>query len=186
MKPTALIGLCTVGGVFTPDILKKMAIMNEHPIIMPLSNPISKSECSFEDAMLNTNGKVIFASGSPFPSLDFNEKTYIPGQGNNMYIFPGLGLAAILSKATTITETMIMTAAEELADSVLPEETKLGLVYPTLGRIREVSKRICMAVIKQAVSEGSGVMPAGNLEDVVAAAMWDPFYGVPHETYSRL
>lgn len=88
VKPTILMGLSTIGGAFTPELIKKMADLNEHPIIFPLSNPSSKSECTFEEAVKNTDGKVLFASGSPFPSLEWNGKELTPGQGMHTYVIP--------------------------------------------------------------------------------------------------
>jgi malate dehydrogenase (oxaloacetate-decarboxylating)(NADP+) len=119
-----------------------------------LSNPSEKSECTFEDAVHWTNGTVLFASGSPFPDTIFKGKTYTPGQGNNMYIFPGLGLGAILSHATKVTDGMILAASESLAHCVTEEEFDRGLLYPDVSRIREVSLDIARDVIKKAQKEG--------------------------------
>ncbi|KAI8911756.1 hypothetical protein EDD86DRAFT_217691 [Gorgonomyces haynaldii] len=176
VKPTCLIGLSTVGGVFTPQVIQKMAQLNPKPIIMPLSNPVSKSECTFEDAMIHTNGKVIFCSGSPFPELEFGGRTWVPGQGNNMYIFPGLGLGAILSRASEITDDMIFAAADALAKCVLPKETERGLIYPEMQRIRETSLEVTVQVILKAVEGGVGKMPpTDNLYDWVKTQMYDPY-----------
>ncbi|KAJ3357482.1 hypothetical protein HDU91_005397 [Kappamyces sp. JEL0680] len=178
VRPTALIGLCTVGGVFTDDILKKMAAMNDKPIVMPLSNPSSNAECTFEQAMTCTEGRVIFASGSPFPAMTFQGKTYIPGQGNNMYIFPGLGMGSILTSATRVTEGMILAAATALANEVSPSESAQGLIYPKLERIRDVSLHVIVAVMKQAVKDGVGKLPCEekNLISFALSKMYDPYY----------
>src|SRR5690606_22870132 len=105
VKPTGLMGLCTTGGVFTESILRKMASFNERPIVFPLSNPSHKSECTFEEAMKYTDERVVFASGSPFPHyVDSKGAEHVPGQGNNMYVFPGIGLGALLCKAVHVSQ----------------------------------------------------------------------------------
>jgi malate dehydrogenase (oxaloacetate-decarboxylating)(NADP+) len=119
-----------------------------------LSNPSDKSECNFEQAVEWTDGNVLFASGSPFPETVYKGKTYTPGQGNNMYIFPGLGLGTILSQATKVTDGMILTASESLASCVTEEEFGRGLLYPDVSRIREVSLQIARDVIRTAQKDG--------------------------------
>jgi malate dehydrogenase (oxaloacetate-decarboxylating)(NADP+) len=118
--------------------------------LVALSNPSEKSECKFEDAVKWTEGRVLFASGSPFPETEYKGKTYTPGQGNNMYIFPGLGLGTILCQATKVTDGMILTASEALAGCVTEEEFSRGLLYPDVSRIRAVSLDIAREVIKSA------------------------------------
>ena len=111
-----------------------MAALNPRPIIFPLSNPVKLSECTFNDAVQNTNGTVLFASGSPFPEMAYNGDMLYPGQGNNMYIFPGLGLGAILARASSVTDSMVEASSLGLADSVSSEERKMGLLYPRIER----------------------------------------------------
>jgi len=156
VKPTCLIGLSTQGGAFTPEIIKRMAELNKKPIIFPLSNPLKNSECSFESAMQNSENRAIFASGSMFPSYTdpITQKVYYPGQGNNMYVFPGIGLGAILSQASTISDDMIYTSSVALANTLTEEEKADGLLYPRLCRIREISTKIAAEVMKEAVKEG--------------------------------
>ncbi|CAJ0834956.1 1651_t:CDS:2, partial [Entrophospora sp. SA101] len=157
VKPTCLIGLSSTHGVFNEKILKRMAELNKQPIIFPLSNPSNNAECTFEQAMKHTNNSVIFASGTAFPQYVEPEthKVHYPGQGNNMYIFPGLGLGAILAQATKITDKQLYAAASALANSVLPEEKAQGrLLYPDLKRIRRVSAEVAAAVIVEIVEEG--------------------------------
>lgn len=154
VKPTALLGLSTTGGAFSETIVRKMAKFNKNPIVFPLSNPSEKSECNFENAITWTDGAVLFASGSPFPETIYKGKTYTPGQGNNMYIFPGLGLGAILCETTKVTDKMILTASESLASCVTEEEFSRGLLYPDVSRIREVSLHIARDVIKTAQKDG--------------------------------
>jgi malate dehydrogenase (oxaloacetate-decarboxylating)(NADP+) len=154
VKPTILMGLSTIGGAFNSDILGRMTELNNKPIIFPLSNPSSKSECTFEEAVKCTEGRALFASGSPFPSLEFNGKTLTPGQGNNMYVFPGIGLGAILSKAVNITQDMIYASAESLSTSLNTDEVAAGWLYPDIRRIREVSVIVTRGVIRAAQKNG--------------------------------
>jgi malate dehydrogenase (oxaloacetate-decarboxylating)(NADP+) len=150
VKPTILMGLSTIGGAFTPKILQRMAEMNDRPVIFPLSNPSSKSECNFEEAIKYTNGKCLFASGSPFPTLNFNGQELTPGQGNNMYVFPGIGLGSILSKAVVVSQNMIYASGEALSNALLPEERKQNWLYPDIRRIRDVSVVVTRHVIRAA------------------------------------
>ncbi|MCJ1367870.1 hypothetical protein MMC16_007006 [Acarospora aff. strigata] len=154
VRPTILMGLSTMGGVFDSSILTKMGQWNQHPIIFPLSNPSANSECTFEEAMKYTDGRALFASGSPFPSLMYNGKMESPGQGNNMYVFPGIGLGAILSKSTTITQSMIYASASALSTALLPAERDQGWLYPSISRIRDVSVIVARGVIRAAQEAG--------------------------------
>ncbi|KAI8887504.1 hypothetical protein K501DRAFT_330531 [Backusella circina FSU 941] len=182
VKPTALIGLSSTPGAFSQEVLGKLAALNEQPIVFPLSNPATQAECSFADAMEATNNKVIFASGTAFPSFTIPEtkQVCVPGQGNNMYIFPGLGLGAVLAKPTSISDSMIFSASKALADSLTQEETAQGWLYPSLVRIREVSVIVAAAVIEEAVKEGLSNAPEiqnlshSDLIKYVSARMWSP------------
>jgi malate dehydrogenase (oxaloacetate-decarboxylating)(NADP+) len=132
-----------------------MAEWSTNPMIFPLSNPSSKSECDFETAVTNTDGRVLFASGSPFPTMSFTNsagetKMYYPGQGNNMYVFPGIGLGTILSKAVKVTDSMIYASGEALSKALTAEEIERGLLYPDLTRIRKVSVVVARNVIRAA------------------------------------
>lgn len=149
IRPTALIGVSTAGGAFTKDVIMKMAELNERPIIFPLSNPTDHSECTAEEAFTYTNGKVLFASGSPFDPVTIGEKTYVPGQGNNAYIFPGLGLGITLGKIKTVTDEIFLTAAHTLSHMVTKDDLKKGLLYPPLNHIRSVSMKIAENVIRK-------------------------------------
>ncbi|RDL35006.1 Malic enzyme [Venustampulla echinocandica] len=154
VKPTILMGLSTIRGIFDEPILKKMTSLNRHPIIFPLSNPSSKAECTFEEAMKFTDGRAIFASGSPFPTHVHNGKVMYPSQGNNMYVFPGIGLGSILCKTKHISQEMIYTSAVALSKTVIPSEFANGMLYPSLDRIRPVSVIVAREVIRQAQREG--------------------------------
>ncbi|TPX37732.1 malate dehydrogenase (oxaloacetate-decarboxylating) [Synchytrium microbalum] len=155
-KPTCLIGLATIGGAFDAEILVDMAQMNQRPIIMPLSNPLTNAECTFADAVKYTHGRCLFASGTAFPVCEHptTKKILTPGQGNNMYIFPGLGLGSVIAGAKHVTDTMVNTAAVTLANSLTQDEISEGLLYPRLARIREISAEIARDVALCAVREG--------------------------------
>ncbi|CDS02738.1 hypothetical protein LRAMOSA00142 [Lichtheimia ramosa] len=155
VKPTALIGLSAQHQAFTKEAVGKMAANNKLPIVFPLSNPMTNAECTFQQAMEYTDYKVLFASGTAFPpvTLPSGELKYA-GQGNNMYIFPGLGLGAIVAKAARVSDSMVYEAAKGLSISLLPEEIQNGNLYPELDRIREVSGEVAAAVANQAIQEG--------------------------------
>ena len=150
LKPTAIIGVAAVGGTFTPEVLRTMAEINEQPIVFALSNPTSKAECSAEEAYRHTDGRALFACGSPYDPVTLNGKTFVPRQGNNSYIFPGVGLGAIACGATLVTDEMFMAAARTLAGLVTDDDLKQGSLYPALPRIREVSVQIAAAVARVA------------------------------------
>jgi malic enzyme len=176
-KPTAMIGLSGTPNVFTEEIVKEMAKHTTRPIIFPLSNPTSKAECSAEQAYKWTDGKAIFAAGSPFAPVTLNGTVYTPGQGNNMYIFPGLGMGSFLSRATEISDEMILTAAETLVDCVTDEMLAAGSIYPPLNMIRDISLKIAVRVMEQAQEQGlSGIPYPPDLSQFVAQNMWSPTY----------
>lgn len=164
VKPTALIGLAATANLFDESVVKLMAELNPRPIIFPLSNPVHLAECTFDEAVKWTDGRVLFASGSPFASTGWRGQTLEPGQGNNMYVFPGIGLAAILARVKTISDKMIEASALALSDSLTDEEKSTGLLYPRLNRIREISTVVAIGVIRQAQEEGLVGNPMiGNL-----------------------
>jgi malate dehydrogenase (oxaloacetate-decarboxylating)(NADP+) len=192
VKPTALIGLCTIGGVFTEAIVRKMAELNSEPIIFPLSNPSVKSECTFEQAMEWTDNRVIFASGSPFPSVTVDGVEKNPGQGNNMYVFPGIGLGTILCEAAHVTPSMIYASAAGLAASLNEEEIARGDLYPELRRVREVSVIVAREVIRAAQKEGVDrhkllqFLSDKELDEFIISRMYDPkIIELPSRSVSR-
>jgi len=177
LKPTAIIGVAAVGGTFTREVLEEMARLNERPIVFALSNPTSKAECDAEQAYRHTNGRALFACGSPFDPVQFNGKTFVPRQGNNSYIFPGVGLGGIVSRARHITDDMFMAAAHELAHLVTESDLEQGSLYPALPRIREVSLHIAKAVADTAAKNGlAGTPPAPEMLKHIKAQMYDPHY----------
>ncbi|WVQ84362.1 hypothetical protein IAT38_006514 [Cryptococcus sp. DSM 104549] len=154
VKPTALVGLSTTFGAFSEPAVRRMAELNTAPIIFPLSNPTSKCELSFSDALEWTDGSVLFASGSPYPPQEYAGKHREPGQGNNFLVFPGIGFGALEAGATRITDGMITASAIALSEALNEEEKSKGLLYPRLERIREVSARVAAGVVKKAQEEG--------------------------------
>ncbi|MBR1131757.1 NAD-dependent malic enzyme [Bradyrhizobium iriomotense] len=177
LKPTAIIGVAAVGGAFTPEVLKTMAELNEQPIVFALSNPTSKAECSAEDAYRYTEGRALFACGSPYDPVTLSGRTFVPRQGNNSYIFPGVGLGVIASRSRLVTDEMFMAAAHALADCVGKEDLAQGSLYPALPRIREVSVRIAAAVADVAYQRGLADGPAPNdVKALVQSQMYEPKY----------
>jgi len=155
LKPSVLIGAAAIPNVFTPEIIKDMATFNEQPIIFALSNPTSKAECTAEDAYTHSEGRAIFASGSPFPSYEGFGKTYEPGQGNNAYIFPGVSLGVICTGIYHISDNVFLSAAEGLADMVTQDDLFVGRMYPPLSSLREISVKIATKVAIMAYKEGT-------------------------------
>jgi malate dehydrogenase (oxaloacetate-decarboxylating)(NADP+) len=177
LEPTAIVGVAAVGGAFTPEVLRTMAELNERPIVFALSNPTSKAECSAEDAYRHTGGRALFACGSPYDPVKIDGKTFVPRQGNNSYIFPGVGLGVIASGSRLVTDEMFMAAAHALAASVTEADLKQGSLFPALPRIREVSAQIGAAVAGVAYQRGLAHGPTPNdLIGFVQAEMYDPHY----------
>ncbi len=177
LKPTAIIGVAAVGGAFTPEVLQAMTAINERPIVFALSNPTSKAECSAEEAYRHTGGRALFACGSPYDPVKLDGRTFVPRQGNNSYIFPGVGLGAIASGSRLVTDEMFMAAARTLAYLVNKDDIEQGSLYPALPRIREVSAHIAVAVAEVAYKRGLATVPAPNdLMAFVQSQMYDPHY----------
>jgi malate dehydrogenase (oxaloacetate-decarboxylating)(NADP+) len=177
IRPTAIIGVSTVPRSFDQRVIETLSRMNDRPIVFALSNPTSKSECSAEEAYRWSGGRAIFASGSPFPPCHLDGRTFVPGQGNNSYIFPGVGLGVVACRSRLVTDRMFSAAARTLASLVLPADLELGRIYPSLTRIREVSAHIGAAVAEVAFRDGlAGVERPPDLLAMVKAAMWEPVY----------
>jgi len=177
LRPTAIIGASGKPGTFTRPVLEAMARFNERPIVFALSNPTSKAECTAEEAYAWTQGRAIFASGSPFPPATIHGKTYVPGQGNNAYIFPGVGLGVIACGVRLVTDEMFFAAAEALAHEVSEADLEQGRIYPPLARIRDVSAGIATAVVEVAYHRGLATQP--RPEDLLAyikSQMYEPKY----------
>ncbi|KAJ6665828.1 hypothetical protein lerEdw1_001300, partial [Lerista edwardsae] len=151
IKPTVLIGVAAIGGAFTKKILKDMATFNKLPIIFALSNPTSKAECSAEDCYQLTEGRGIFASGSPFNPVTLPDgRKLFPGQGNNAYVFPGVALGVVSCGVKHISEDIFLTTAEVIAQMVSQKNLEEGRLYPPLHSIREVSVKVAVKIAEQA------------------------------------
>ena len=177
LRPTAIIGVSGQPRTFTREVIQLMSKYNERPIIFALSNPTSKSECTAEEAYTYTTGRAIFASGSPFPSVKLYGKMYNPGQGNNSYIFPGVGLGVVVSGAQHVTNEMFEAAAQTLAAQVTDDDMANGRIYPQLSRIRDVSAAIATAVAEIAFRSGLATEPEpDDLPGHVRQFMYNPTY----------
>ncbi|MFK8052315.1 MAG: NAD-dependent malic enzyme [Woeseiaceae bacterium] len=176
-KPHALIGATGSPGTFTEEIVREMAAINEHPVIFALSNPTSRAECTAEQAYRWSDGQALFASGSPFSPVKYGGKTHWPGQGNNAYIFPGIGLGAVAVQASRVTDVMFLEAARCLADMIKDVDLADGTLYPPLTRIREISLEIAVSVAERAFADGlAGIERPADLRALIADYMYDPSY----------
>lgn len=178
ISPTALIGVSAQARVFTQQVVTHMATLNDRPIIMPLSNPTHLSECTAQDAWDWTKGTVLFASGSPFGPVTYNGRTYAPGQGNNAYIFPGIGLGVVAGGLRHVTDDMFRRAARALADQVSQEDQANGCLFPSLSKIRLVSQRLAVAVLQEGIRSGlaTKVERVEEAEGAVQREMYNPSY----------
>ncbi len=175
VKPTVLFGVSGQPGVFTEAIVREMARHVERPVILPLSNPTSHAEARPVDLVGWTEGRAIVGTGSPFDDVLYEGRRYRIGQGNNVFIFPGVGLATIVARATRVTSGMFLTAAQTLAACVSEERLAMYSVYPGIDEIRTVSLAVARAVAQRAVEEGVAE-PRADMDDALAAAMWSPVY----------
>ncbi|MEP7180729.1 MAG: NAD-dependent malic enzyme [Betaproteobacteria bacterium] len=177
IKPTAIIGVAATAGTFTREVIEEMTRLNARPIVFALSNPTSKSECTAAQAYEWSGGRALFASGSPFDPVTIGGRTFVPRQGNNSYIFPGVGLGAIATRATRVTDEMFMAAVHALADQVSAADLAQGSLYPPLARVRDVSAHIATAVAHVAFERGYATVPKpADLGAYVRARMYEPRY----------
>jgi malic enzyme len=175
-EPTILIGTSGQPGAFDEDLIRKMSRSVDRPVILPFSNPTSQSEARPEDLLEWTDGRAIVASGSPFPPVRHGNRIIQIGQGNNVFIFPGLGLGALLAEARTVTDGMVTAASAALAAEVGEEELASGRLYPEVTRLREVSRAVALRVAQQANEDGVAACPMETVEDRIDTAMWSPCY----------
>jgi malate dehydrogenase (oxaloacetate-decarboxylating)(NADP+) len=177
VKPTAIIGVSTAGGAFSRQVIENMSLVNERPIIFPYSNPTSHSECTAEQAYTWSKGKAVFASGSPFAPVVYEGKTFTPGQGNNVFIFPAMGLAIFATEAKRVTDEMFITAAEAVAEQVTDEDFENGLIYPRVNDILKVSLNVAVSVAEEIFNSGlAGVEKPGDIKSFVKSKMYIPEY----------
>ena len=175
IKPAAIIGVSATGGAFDEAVVKAMGEVNDLPIIMALSNPTTKSECTAEQAYKWSNGRCLFACGSPFAPVGLNGKTYVPRQGNNSYVFPGIGFGCIFARAKTIPNQIFLTASKALADLVSESDLANGSLYPALSEVRSLSAEIAAKVAEYCFDNGiAGVERPADIRAAVKAAMWSP------------
>ena len=177
VAPTILIGTSGTYGLFAENVVRAMAAVNDRPIVFPLSNPTSKSECTAEEAIRWSDGRAIVATGSPFAPVTYGGRTRRIGQGNNSFIFPGVGLGLWVGRVRRATSAMFLDAARALADLVTKGDLEGGAVYPELACIRDCSHAVACAVVRRAVAEGHAspdLLP--RLEETVRRAMWFPQY----------
>lgn len=175
LRPTGVIGVAAQPGAFNAEVLHEMAEINERPIVFALSNPTSRAECNAETAYRETNGRALFASGSPFAPVALGDKTFVPRQGNNSYVFPGLGLGAVFAQARCMPTGMFLAASRALAEFVSESDLEQGSLYPPLSMVREVSVKIGATVVQYAYDNGlaNNERPE-DLEAAVRAFMYDP------------
>jgi len=177
VKPTIIIGVSGQPKVFTKEVVEELTKINEHPVIFALSNPTNRSECSAEEAYAWSNGSAIFASGSPFDPVEYNGKTFYPGQGNNAYIFPGVGLGTVMSKSKYVPDEMFIIAAQTLASLVSKEDLKKERTYPALNNIRDISLNIATAVAEYAFDHGLAQVPRpDNIYQYIKEVVYNPEY----------
>jgi malate dehydrogenase (oxaloacetate-decarboxylating) len=176
VKPTILIGTSTQPNTFTEEVVTEMKKHVARPIIFPLSNPTSKSEAHPEDLLKWTKGQALIATGSPYAPVVYEGKTYVIGQCNNVFIFPGVGLGVIASGASRVTDRMFLEAADVLSKYAPILNNPYASLFPRLTELRAISKDVAIAVAKEAIKEGICNNPPQNIEEAVEKSMWDPKY----------
>jgi malic enzyme len=177
LRPTALIGVSGAAGAFSEDVVRALAAQVERPLVLPLSNPTSQSEARPADVIAWTDGRALVATGSPFDAVSHGGRTHRIGQGNNVFVFPGLGLGVLVSEAREVTDPMFAAAAETLAAQVRDEHLREGSLFPPVGDLRQVAARVAEAVVREARDSGLGrPFRDAEIAPAVAAAMWEPAY----------
>lgn len=177
IHPTGIIGLSAQPKAFNESVIKLMAELNERPVIFALSNPTSKAECTAEEAYTWSDGRALFACGSPFDPVTYKGKTFVPRQGNNSYVFPGIGLGAIVGRVKELREDAFLSASHTCADMVTPEDLAQGSLYPSLTRVREISLAVAVNIIKLSLETGlAGIEKPADLTQYVKDRMYTPDY----------
>ena len=177
LKPTGIIGVSTVPKLFNHDVIGAMARINQRPIIFPYSNPTSRSECSAEEAYRWSDGRAVFASGSPFPPVEIAGRHFVPGQGNNVYIFPAMGMAVFATEAKRVTEEMFIVAARAVAEQVTEENLSTGLIYPPQSHILDASLHVAERIAAYIFDQGLARAPRpGDVRALIHARAYRPVY----------
>ncbi|MEI9401808.1 NAD-dependent malic enzyme [Mesorhizobium argentiipisi] len=177
LRPTGIIGVSTTPNLFDQQVIEAMAEINERPIIFPYSNPTSRSECTATEAYGWSQGRAVFASGSPFPPVEIDGRRFVPGQGNNVYIFPAMGLAVFATDATRVTEDMFIVAAKAVAEQVSEEHLATGLIYPPQSRILEASLHVAERIAAYIFDQGLARVPRPNdIGALISACTYRPIY----------
>ncbi|CAH0549850.1 unnamed protein product [Brassicogethes aeneus] len=177
VKPNILIGVSTKGGAFTPKVLKSMAAISKRPVIFALSNPTNNAECTPQEAYQHTEGRCVYASGSPFKEVEYQGKTYKTGQGNNCYIFPGVGLGVMLSQMLHIPEEVFLIAADTIAENIKQEHLDKGSVYPPITDIYNMSGLIAEAIMKYAFEKNlAGINRPESIPDFIEKHQYSTSY----------
>ncbi len=177
LRPTAIIGVSTIAKAFNQDVIEAMARINERPIIFPYSNPTSRSECTAEEAYTWSEGRAIFAAGSPFAPVEFNGQTLVPGQGNNVYIFPAVGMAVYATEAERVTDEMFILAARAVAEQVSADTLASGLIYPPMADILKSSLQVAKQVAAYIFDVGlARIERPASVDDLIEASVYQPRY----------
>ncbi|HKQ47217.1 MAG TPA: NAD-dependent malic enzyme [Phycisphaerae bacterium] len=176
-RPTILVGTSAKAGLFTEQVIREMAAHIQRPVIFAFSNPNCKAECKPDDAIRWTDGRAVVATGSPFPPVEYQGRTHVIGQGNNVFIFPGLGLGAIVAEAHEINDRMLLAAAQTLAYMTDSSRLSVGALYPSQQDLRQVSFHVACEVVREARESGLGrLVEDSEVEVIVREAMWYPDY----------
>jgi malate dehydrogenase (oxaloacetate-decarboxylating)(NADP+) len=177
IKPTTIIGVSTIGGAFTKEVVEAMSRINERPVILALSNPTQHAECTAEQAYTWSNGKAIYAAGVPFQPVQFKGQTFIPGQANNFYIFPAVAMAIYATQAKRVSDELFIEAAKAVADQVSPELLKQGLLYPLQANILETEIKTAARVAKLVFDSGlAGIERPADMEALIRSHVYTPAY----------
>jgi malate dehydrogenase (oxaloacetate-decarboxylating)(NADP+) len=175
LKPNAIIGVSTVPKLFNQQVIEAMAEVNERPIIFPYSNPTSRSECTADEAYRWSKGNAVFASGSPYPPVEIEGKVFVPGQGNNVYIFPALGMAVYATEATRVTQEMFIVAARAVAEQVGEDNLEKGLIYPPQSQIFSASLHVSAKIAEYIYDHGLARVPRpGDIQAQIAEKAYKP------------
>jgi malate dehydrogenase (oxaloacetate-decarboxylating) len=177
LRPTVLIGVSGAAGAFREEVVRAMAAAVERPAVFPLSNPTSQAEATPADVLRWTEGRALVASGSPFDPVSIGGRTVRIGQGNNAFIFPGVGLGTLVAEARTVTNGMFAAAAARLAELVSADDLAAGSLFPPVSDLRRVTTHVAEAVVRQAMSEGNArALPEDEVATAIAAMQWEPAY----------